>query len=135
MEKVTPKTFSSPYFAQGDLGFFSYKKKKYGIFFVAVNHFTRKLFACPIKNTKSKSIIDAIGLMKKNRYFRQINTLLFDGESGLTSESAQRQLFSLYGIKLHAEAGYKRMLAERAVREIKIRTAILLELQGYTHIY
>jgi hypothetical protein len=60
--------------------------------------------------------------------------LLFDGESGLTSESAQRQLFSLYGIKLHAEAGYKRMLAERAVREIKIRTAILLELQCYTHI-
>jgi hypothetical protein len=46
-------------------GFFSYNNKKYGQFFCAVQTFTGKVFAVPIRNVKTKSLIDAIQLMTK----------------------------------------------------------------------
>lgn len=62
---TTPESFKSIYYSQGDLGFFAYNKKSYGQFFVAVNTFTKKVFACPIKNTKTATLLEAIGQMKK----------------------------------------------------------------------
>ena len=59
-----------------------------------------------------------------------VKVLLFDGESGLNTQTARKIAADTYGIKLHAEAGFKRNLAERAVREIKLRTAIQLDLNG-----
>jgi hypothetical protein len=47
------------------LGFFSYKNKKYGQFFCAVHTFTGKIFATPLRNVKTKSLIEAIQLMTK----------------------------------------------------------------------
>jgi hypothetical protein len=57
-------------------------------------------------------------------------TLLFDGESGLRSKQAQSLIYKLYGIKIHAEPHFKRNMAERQIKEIKLRTAIQLELKG-----
>jgi hypothetical protein len=57
-------------------------------------------------------------------------TLLFDGESGLRSKNIQNELFKKYKLKIHAEPFYKRNMAERAIKEIKIRTALLLNLEG-----
>lgn len=57
-------------------------------------------------------------------------TLLFDGESGLRSKQAQSTVYKLHGIKIHAEPFFKRNMAERAIKEIKLRTAILLDLKG-----
>lgn len=55
--------------------------------------------------------------------------LLFDGESGLRSKKAQTIIFDKFNIKVHAEPFYKRNMAERAIREIKLRMAILLDLE------
>jgi hypothetical protein len=62
-KSTTPVSFRSPYTVQGDLGFFAQNKKKYGQFFCAVQTFTNKIFAVPIRNTKSASLIEAIGQM------------------------------------------------------------------------
>ena len=55
----------SPFFVQGDLGFFQYKGKKYGQFFCAVQTFTKRVFAIPIRNIKSETLIDALETMLK----------------------------------------------------------------------
>jgi hypothetical protein len=55
---------------------------------------------------------------------------LFDGESGLRSKQVQTFLWKKYRLKIHAEAFYKRNMAERCVKEIKLRMAILLNLAG-----
>jgi hypothetical protein len=55
--------------------------------------------------------------------------LLFDGESELRSKKAQNMIADKFNIKVHAEAFYKRNMAERAIREIKLRMAILLDLE------
>jgi hypothetical protein len=86
MEKnTTPRSFQSPYYAQGDIGkknrspldccvstcfyhvpgFFSYNNRKYGQFFCAVQTFKGKILAVPIRNVKTKSLIEAIQLMIK----------------------------------------------------------------------
>jgi hypothetical protein len=82
-KRTTPRSFRSPYYAQGDignrnyikqafylfiilifyLGFFSYNNKKYGQFFCAVQTFTGKVFAVPIPNVKTDSLIEAIHKM------------------------------------------------------------------------
>jgi hypothetical protein len=62
---TTPRSQYSPFMVQGDVGFFQYKKKNYGQFFCAVNTFTRKVFAIPIRNLKSNTLIDAIDQMLK----------------------------------------------------------------------
>lgn len=62
---TTPTSFKSPYFAQGDLGFISLNKKRYGTFFLAVQTFTGHLFVMPIKNQTSASLIQAVQSMKK----------------------------------------------------------------------
>ena len=64
-KKTTPRSFYSPFFVQGDIGFFHYKGKQYGQFFCAVQTFTKKIFILPIKNLKSESLIEAIRAMIK----------------------------------------------------------------------
>ena len=66
-KKTTPTCFRSPFTVQGDLGFISTNKKKYGIFFVAVQTFSRRIFCIPIKNSKSSTLIEAIQAMLKVR--------------------------------------------------------------------
>jgi hypothetical protein len=58
------------------------------------------------------------------------STLLFDGESGLRSKNIQNEIFKKYKLKIHAEPYYKRNMAERSVKEIKLRMALLLNLEG-----
>lgn len=80
---TTPHNFKSIYICQGDLGFFSYKSKKYGVFFCAVQTFTRRVFAVPIPNSSTSSLIKAIEQMVKVRppvftiNFLKINQYLF----------------------------------------------------------
>jgi len=88
-KKTTPSSFRSPFFAQGDigtvpllyffqliliyiyiyinffLGFFNYKNKKYGAFFCAVQTFSKTVFAIPIKDLKSDTLIKALEAMLK----------------------------------------------------------------------
>lgn len=55
--------------------------------------------------------------------------LLFDGESGLRSRKTQKIIADNFNIKIHAEPFFKRNMAERAIREIKLRMAIYLDLE------
>jgi hypothetical protein len=55
---------------------------------------------------------------------------LFDGESGLRSIKSQKTIFDKFQIKVHAEPFFKRNMAERAIKEIKLRIAILLDIEG-----
>jgi hypothetical protein len=84
-KRTTPRSFRSPYFAQGDIGkkntptpllsfyniltlfvgFFYYKKKKYGAFFCAVQTYTGFVYAAPIKNLKNETLFDAVRAMSK----------------------------------------------------------------------
>ena len=47
------------------LGFFNYKNKKYGAFFCAVQTFSKTVFAIPIKDLKSDTLIKALEAMSK----------------------------------------------------------------------
>jgi hypothetical protein len=51
------------YTVQGDIGFFYYHKKTYGMFLLFVNTFKKRIFVTPIPNTKSESLIEGIGKM------------------------------------------------------------------------
>jgi hypothetical protein len=64
-KKVTPRSQYSPFIAQGDIGFFHYKGKKYGQFFLSIQTFSKKIFAIPIKNLKSETLIWAVEKMLK----------------------------------------------------------------------
>lgn len=151
---MTPKSFLSPFIVQGDIGFFSYKNKNYGKFFCGVQTFSKKIFAVPIRNLKTPTLIKAIEAMTKvlrpishktlknaeffsfqDKWFKLTRTLLFDGESGLASKEAQNKIANKYNIKVRAEPHYKRNMAERCIRELKLRTALLLELEGKLHIF
>lgn len=63
--ETLPTSFTSPFFAQGDLGFFSSKTKKYGAFFLAVNSYTGLIHVSKISNTKMDTLVTAIGHMSK----------------------------------------------------------------------
>jgi len=56
---------------------------------------------------------------------------LFDGESALKSHKAKHLVQQKYNIQLLAVAKYKRNLAERYVREIKLRTSLALDNEGW----
>ena len=47
--------------------------------------------------------------------------LPFDGEVALTSKKAQQEIQSKYNIVVHADPFFKRLMAERAIKEIKLR--------------
>lgn len=121
---------TSPYLVQGDVGFFFYRKKKYGQFIVYVNTFTKRIFAKPINNLKSETLIKTVAALMQEKEFKNIKTILFDGESGLRSKNVQTFILTNYGVKIHAEAFFKRNMAERAVKEIKLRMALLLDSKG-----
>jgi hypothetical protein len=160
-KKTTPTSFRSPFTVQGDLGFITTNKKKYGIFFVAVQTFSKRIFCIPIKNNKSSTLVAAIQDMLKvnncsyflspppphspfsflnepspwifqDKYFSRTKCLLFDGEPALTSLKTQKEIFQKYQLKVYANASFKRNMAERAVKEVKIRLSIKLDLEG-TH--
>jgi len=58
-----PHSIRSPRYAQGDLGFISLNNKLYGIFLCVVDTYSKQIFAIPIKNNKSDSLISAIKSM------------------------------------------------------------------------
>jgi hypothetical protein len=66
----------------------------------------------------------------QDRSFQNISLLLFDGESGLRSSRVQTLLANKYQLKIRSEILYKRNLAERMIREIKLRMALLLHMEG-----
>jgi len=88
------------------------------------------VFAIPIRNSKAATLIEAIATMKKTKGFQTINVLLFDGESALASKHVQKQIRQQLGINVIAQPHFKRNMAERAIRELKLRTAIALDLEG-----
>lgn len=59
-KKVTPPSTYSPFVCQGDIGFFHYKKKTYGQFFCLVQTYTKRIYAQPLANLKSTTLIKAI---------------------------------------------------------------------------
>jgi hypothetical protein len=56
-------------------------------------------------------------------------TLLFDGETALRSKKVQHEILKKCNIKIHAEPYYKRNMAERAIKEVKLRIALLLDIE------
>jgi len=71
----------------------------------------------------------------QDREFRDTAFLLFDGESGLRSKDVQEKIYQKCNIIVYADPLWKRSLAERAIREIKLRMAIHLDFQGKICIY
>jgi len=65
-----------------------------------------------------------------DRDFESTRTLLFDGESALRSRKAQNEIYDKLGITVRADAFFKRAIAERSIREIKLRMAIHLDFEG-----
>lgn len=66
--------------------------------------------------------------------FARTRVMLFDGEAGLTSKSAQTICMQRFGLSVRAEPGFKRNTAERYIREFKTRTVIGLDIKGMLHI-
>ena len=66
----------------------------------------------------------------QDRDFKMTAKLLFDGEVALTSKKAQKEIHSKFNIVVHAEPFFKRLMAERAIKEIKLRMRILLNLKS-----
>jgi hypothetical protein len=62
-KKITPTCFRSPYFAQGDLGYIGLQNKKYGLFFIAVQTRTGRIFVTKVSNAKTPTLLAAIGQM------------------------------------------------------------------------
>ena len=60
--------------------------------------------------------------------------ILFDGESSLNTSTARKLLRQKYNVEIKADPGFKRTMAERSVKEIKLRTSICLDLQGTDHL-
>ena len=60
-----PTSFRSPWYVEGDLGFFFYKKKRLGLFFLGVQTYTRQIFVMALKNNKQESLLAAIAAMLK----------------------------------------------------------------------
>jgi len=58
--------------------------------------------------------------------FALTKTLLFDGESSLRSKAAQKTIKEQLDIVVHADSYFKRTMAERAVREFKLRMTVCL---------
>jgi hypothetical protein len=67
---VLPTSFRSPFYCQGDLGFFSTGRKQYGGFFLAVNTFSGRICVFKISNTRMETLVDAVGKMSKVRLHR-----------------------------------------------------------------
>ena len=61
--------------------------------------------------------------------------LLFDGESSLKSKVSQKRVRDRFNIQIKAEPGFKRYSAERYVKEVKLRSALALELEGGQSLY
>lgn len=90
--------------------------------------YSKHIFACSIPNLKTTSLKSAIGTMIKNKMFKNTRTLLFDGESGLRGKTVQQDIYDKFKIKIHAQPSFKRNMAERAVKEIKLRITLKLNL-------
>jgi len=54
---------------------------------------------------------------------------LFDGESALKGAATQKEIEKTYHLKVYAQPGYKRVLAERYIREFKLRLYINLDMK------
>lgn len=70
-KQITPTSFRSPYFAQGDLGYVGLHNKKYGLFFIAVQTRTGRIFVTKVTNAKTPTLLAAIGQMlqvKKRKF-------------------------------------------------------------------
>ncbi len=77
----------------------------------------------------SLSTIEYYVLLLQNKNLKLTTVLLFEGESGLRSTKTQKIIAENYNITVHAEAFYKCNMAERAIKEIKLRMAIQLDLE------
>ncbi len=62
----------------------------------------------------------------QDKHFSLTKSVYFDGESALRSKQAQKIIKTQLGLNVFADPYFKRAMAERAVREIKLRMAIRL---------
>jgi hypothetical protein len=106
------------------LGFIATDRKRYGQFFLGVQTWSRKIFVINMPNLKLSSFERALSKMLKDKDFAKTKLLLFDGESALQSKKNQALLQKKFQIRVRAESGFKRLLAERMIREVKTRLAL-----------
>lgn len=66
--------------------------------------------------SRSPHLKKIIRLSLQDKYFRDVRTLLFDGEVALNTKKARQFVLSNFRIKLFADPGSKRNRAERHVR-------------------
>lgn len=62
----------------------------------------------------------------QDKHFSLTKTILFDGESSLRSKQAQKIIKTQLNVTVFADPYFKRLMAERAVREVKVRMAVRL---------
>lgn len=67
-QMTTPQNYTSPYLCHGDIGFFSYKNRRYGQFLLVVQTYTKKIFVLKMINLKVKSFLAAFEIMLKVYY-------------------------------------------------------------------
>ncbi len=65
-------------------------------------------------------------LLFQDKHFSLTKSIYFDGESALRSKQAQKTIKTQLGVTVFADPYFKRTMAERAVREVKLRMAIRL---------
>lgn len=71
-------------------------------------------------------------MLLQDRGFETTRTILFDGEAALRSQKAKDEIYNTLGILVRADVFFKRSMAERLVREIKLRMSIHLDFEGST---
>ena len=64
------------------------------------------------------------------REFKDTRTILFDGESALKSKIAQKKILAETNIVIKANPFYKRVLAEIAIKNIKMKMNFHLKFIG-----
>jgi len=55
---------------------------------------------------------------------------LFDGETALRSSKVKKEIWDRYQVEIFAQPGYRRNMAERHIKEFKLRTTIFLKERG-----
>ena len=66
----------------------------------------------------------------QDTHLKKTKVVLFDGESALANVKAKNEILKRLNIQIYANPSFKRALAERFVKEFKLRMALHLDLKG-----
>lgn len=118
--------FKSPYVAEIDLGFISYKsstqiKKSYvyGNFLVAKSVYSGHIALEILKSKKKQDILESFSKILQNPHFIHIKQYLCDQESSFHSQSVKDYIKEKFDVSVLTSSVYKRFRVENAIKNIK----------------